>query len=190
MSSPIVINLFGGPGAGKSTTAAGLFYEMKLMDIKCELVTEYAKELVYEERHLEDGILIFAQQQRRMKRLVGKVDYIITDSPLIMSEVYQLALPESFHRLVRYTFNTFNNINVKINRVKPYQSYGRTQTEERARALDLEINHILGVPDLSVDGNSGAPKTILDYLLRLKWLDKEKGSTNEKQSMEDTKKQI
>lgn len=184
MNSPIVINLFGGPGAGKSTTAAGLFYEMKLMDIKCELVTEYAKELVYEERHLEDGILIFAQQQRRMKRLVGKVDYIITDSPLVMSEVYQLALPESFHRLVRYTFNTFNNINVKINRVKPYQSYGRTQTEERARTLDLEINHILGIPDLIVDGDSYAPKRILDFITFRRF----KG--HEKQSMEDTKKQV
>ena len=45
-----VINLFGGPGAGKSTTAAGLFYEMKVRDIKCELVTEYAKDMTYEKQ--------------------------------------------------------------------------------------------------------------------------------------------
>lgn len=185
MNKPVVINLFGGPGAGKSTTAAGLFYLMKLENIKCELVTEYAKELVYEDRNLEDGILIFAQQQRRMKRLIGKVDYIITDSPLIMSEVYQLALPESFHRLVRYTFNSFSNINVKINRVKPYQAYGRVQTEERARTLDLEINHILGKPELVVDGDNKAPKTILDYILIRRF----KENVPE-QSLEDAKKQI
>lgn len=41
-----VINLIGGPGSGKSTTAAGLFFRMKSMGVRCELVTEYAKELV------------------------------------------------------------------------------------------------------------------------------------------------
>jgi len=38
-----VINLFAGPGAGKSTTAAGLFAEMKRANVDVELVTEYVK---------------------------------------------------------------------------------------------------------------------------------------------------
>ena len=38
-----VISFFGSPGTGKSTTSAGLFYEMKNRDISCELVNEYAK---------------------------------------------------------------------------------------------------------------------------------------------------
>ena len=40
----IVINLLGSPGAGKSTTAARLFYELKMKGVKCELITEYAKD--------------------------------------------------------------------------------------------------------------------------------------------------
>ena len=43
-----VINLWGGPGCGKSTTAAGLFSIMKMRGHKVELVTEYAKELTYD----------------------------------------------------------------------------------------------------------------------------------------------
>jgi hypothetical protein len=43
-----VINLWAGPGAGKSTTAAGLFL-MKLTGRRVELVTEYAKEVVYDQ---------------------------------------------------------------------------------------------------------------------------------------------
>ena len=44
-----VINLFAGPGTGKSTTAAGLFYKMKSKGYMVELVTEFAKDLVYQE---------------------------------------------------------------------------------------------------------------------------------------------
>ena len=66
-----IVNLFGGPGSGKSTTAAGLFYEVKKLKLNVELVTEYAKDAVWEKRHnlLDDQIYIFAKQQRRISRL-------------------------------------------------------------------------------------------------------------------------
>lgn len=40
-----VINLYGGPGTGKSTTAAMLFAKMKLAGFNCEYVPEFAKDL-------------------------------------------------------------------------------------------------------------------------------------------------
>jgi len=43
-----VINLFGGPGCGKSTAAAGLFHLMKSNHMSVELVNEFAKEIVWE----------------------------------------------------------------------------------------------------------------------------------------------
>ena len=43
------VNIFAGPGAGKSTLAAGLFWYMKQRGEKCELVREFAKELVWTE---------------------------------------------------------------------------------------------------------------------------------------------
>lgn len=39
-----VINLFGGPGAGKSTTRAGLFHLMKLHGMNCEEFLEWVKQ--------------------------------------------------------------------------------------------------------------------------------------------------
>ena len=39
----IVVNLFGGPGCGKSTTAAWLFNQLKERGINCEYVTEFPK---------------------------------------------------------------------------------------------------------------------------------------------------
>ena len=45
----IVVNLFGAPGAGKSTGAAYIFAMLKMAGINAELVTEFAKDKVYEE---------------------------------------------------------------------------------------------------------------------------------------------
>ena len=75
-----VINLFGNPGSGKSTTASYLFSEMKALGIEVELVTEVAKDLVWDEdwKRLNNQVYIFSTQLQRIDRLVGKVEYIIT----------------------------------------------------------------------------------------------------------------
>ena len=44
----LVVNFFAGPGAGKSSMAAGLFAELKFRGVNCELATEYAKDKVWE----------------------------------------------------------------------------------------------------------------------------------------------
>jgi ABC-type glutathione transport system ATPase component len=51
MSETIMVNIYGGPGCGKSTTAAGVFTLLKIHKIDCELVTEFAKDLTWENRH-------------------------------------------------------------------------------------------------------------------------------------------
>jgi len=44
----LLVNLFAGPGTGKSTTMAGLFSELKFMGVNCEQAPEFAKEKVWE----------------------------------------------------------------------------------------------------------------------------------------------
>ena len=58
-----IINLFGGPGCGKSTTASGIFYELKKRGYECELSPEFAKDKVWEDslRTLDDQIYIFGK---------------------------------------------------------------------------------------------------------------------------------
>ena len=84
-----VINFFGGPCSGKSTAAAGLFYLMKKQKYNVELVTEFAKDLVYEDHTmaLSEQNYVFANQEYRLARLEGKIDYAISDSPLILSNI-------------------------------------------------------------------------------------------------------
>ena len=44
----LVINLFSGPGVGKSTTAAMVFAKLKMNGVDCEMALEFAKEKVWD----------------------------------------------------------------------------------------------------------------------------------------------
>lgn len=166
-----VINLFGGPGCGKSTTAAGLFYQMKHDGQRVELVTEYAKDIVWADRHreLDDQLYITGKQHHRLFHLKNKVDYCITDSPLILSLVYNRTMPQSFHPFVIDVFHMYDNYAIILKRTKPYMLFGRTQTEEEARELDRQIFSLVNtvVPQdniLHIDGDTDAPKNIFAWI--------------------------
>lgn len=167
-----VINLFAGPGAGKSTTAAGLFFLMKSEDHKVELVTEYAKDLTYSKRWgcRANQVTMLGKQFERLWRLKGQVDWIITDSPLLMQLAY--ITKGEFNRAwlgdaIRGAHKMFDNLNFKIVRKKPYQQLGRDQNESMAKALDREIEKILIENDTyfaHIKGNDKAPANILNYI--------------------------
>lgn len=147
----IVINLFAGPGCGKSTVAAETFSYLKRNNIKVELVTEYAKDLVYEKRFnvLQDQLYIFAKQNRRLLRLLNEdVDVAITDSPLLLSAIYYKinnGKSKHFTELVKEVFSSYNNINFFLNRNVNYnyQQYGRLQDYAEALELDNKIKKLL-----------------------------------------------
>lgn len=142
-----VVNFFAGPGAGKSTMAAALFAELKFAGVNCELVPEYAKEHEWEGRtgkirQAQD--YIFAKQHFRLSRLIGGVDVIITDAPLMLSQIYmpQDYLP-SLSSVVLEAHRRFDNLNLFVERTKVYQEAGRSQTYDQAVGLDFDIREML-----------------------------------------------
>jgi len=147
----IVVNLFAGPGTGKSTIMAGVFHTLKWKGISCEMAPEFAKEVVWGDRHaqLDDQLYIFAKQHHRLRRLVNKVDVVITDSPLMFGILYGHTESEKFKALVHETFNKYENLNYLLSRTKPYDPAGRTQSKFEAIDLDRNIEILLatwGVP--------------------------------------------
>lgn len=86
----LVVNLIGAPGSGKSTSAAYIFSKLKMLGYNAELITEFAKDKVYEKNFsaINNQVYVFAKQYYKMDRCKEQVDVIVTDSPIILSTIY------------------------------------------------------------------------------------------------------
>jgi len=80
-----LINLFGGPGIGKSGISAGITYELKKRHISCNNPYEFPKRLAWDNNipAIKDQLYVFANQHRGIAESYGKVDYIVIDSPIL-----------------------------------------------------------------------------------------------------------
>lgn len=141
----LIINLYGGPGAGKSTFMANLFYRLKCKGIDVEMAPEYAKDVVWEERnqYFDEQIYIFAKQLHRINRVNGKVEVCICDSPLQNSYIYLKEDYPELKALIDREFARFNNLNFYVKRGNTYMENGRLQTEEQAKDVDKQIEELL-----------------------------------------------
>ncbi len=145
------INLFGGPGVGKSTTAAAIFVEMKRRGMNVELVTEVAKDFVWEGRMktLDIQPYVTIKQFRNLYRLKGKVDYVISDSPILLgciyADKYAPTLPASYKQLIvdLHKQELDPSVNIMLKRVFEYDPNGRYQSEDEAHQLDHDMQNIL-----------------------------------------------
>lgn len=156
----IIVSLFGAPGVGKSTLAAYVFAKLKMMGINCELVTEFAKDKVWEKNNeaLSNQIYIFAKQYYRITRCAGKVDVIITDSPLFLSPFYNKDpdIDEPLKELVAKIVAKYDNLNYFLRRVKKYNPVGRLQTEAESNEYGIHIKTMMksfGIKFREIDGD-------------------------------------
>lgn len=166
-----VVNLFGGPGSGKSTMAAALFVHFKNRAIRCELVGEEAKDQIYwgSRNQLANQFLLAANQYARLKNLeTAGCEIAVADSPLIMSPSYAMKHPYYHHlaALVQKVNEEFDNTYVFVKRTKPYSNFGRMQeTVEEAKKIDVLLMDQFKA-DLTVTGDAegqAALGEILDH---------------------------
>jgi nicotinamide riboside kinase len=145
-----VLNLIGGPGIGKSTLAAKTYSEFKSKNASCELVREFVKDWAWEDRKVKplDQLYLLGQQCYRESLLYGKVEYIITDSPLIMNGFYsehylsETYLTDSAIAFMNHSMRVYNGlryVNIILPRTKTYDTAGRFEDEETAKIIDQEM---------------------------------------------------
>lgn len=148
----VVVNAFGGPGAGKTTSCWEIASELKKAGYCVEYVSEYAKELVWEgQMELLDGSLahqqqLFCEQQNRQERLMGKVDLIVTDAPLLQNLLYCRERPPAFYQdMVMDAFQAHTNFNYLMERdfSQPFEERGRIHTLKESQQKDAQIKRFL-----------------------------------------------
>lgn len=160
MNTPTtVINLYGGSGVGKSTIAALLFAHMKMRGLHVELVREYVKLWAWSGRNVrrEDQIYLLGKQSAYESMLYGKVDYIVTDSPVLLAGMYAMWHNGLEGEYVVHAANAFidqaqSNSGIKIRnyllqRNGPFDPRGRWETAEEAERFDQFLEEGLVMND-------------------------------------------
>jgi hypothetical protein len=131
---------------------------MKHKGLRVELVTEVAKFYTYEANQtaLKDQFLLLAQQEYRQRCIAEHgVDWIITDSPPMLGLAYashddlRILSTVAEHFRKRYV-----NYDILLTRdaSRPYETYGRNESEAEAHRKDEVVRNIFKSVWLSSHG--------------------------------------
>lgn len=178
MKNTLIVNLYGGPGVGKSTGAAYIFAKMKMAGVDAEYVTEAAKDKVWEgnKEAFKCQFYLSGKQAFRISRCFGKVDVIVTDSPIMLGKIYadragRKALGIACaDEAVRYLDHS---VNIVLARVKEFNQNGRNENAHEACVIDDDVRAMLReyhmdyieVPG-NIDGYDRVCTMVLDGLKR------------------------
>lgn len=169
MKKTIIVNLFAGPGAGKSTGASYVFSKLKMEGFDAEYVSEFAKDMVWENnsKAFNCQFYITGNQVFRIYKVYGEVDVIVTDSPIALGVFYSGQDKDELNLAILEEFKKYNNLNFFINRKKEFNSNGRNQTEQESINIDKDILKLLNDNNIEftkVDGDSEGYDQIIEIV--------------------------
>jgi hypothetical protein len=167
-----IINLFAGPGTGKTSIAAGVLYELKKRHISCDAPYEFPKVLAWDDNKsaIKDQLYVLANQHRGIVQSFGKVEYIVMDSPILLSLIYKnyyngteypsSLYTELFDKMVLGIHSQYENLNIVLkrgmgvfNKTERYQDLGQSIELDYMIVTTLDKNEIPYI-ELEVDENT------------------------------------
>ena len=146
----------GGPGVGKSSISSGIVYELKKRHISCDAPYEFPKLLAWDENKsaIKDQLYVLGNQHRGITKSFGKVDFIVVDSPIILSIVYKDYYQDNeypsnlygdlFNNFIVELFKKYDSINILLKRTEGLHNIKeRYQDIEESKELDIKIESVL-----------------------------------------------
>lgn len=140
----LVINIFGGPGSGKTTLAARLFSEFKERGVEAAQPEEHAKLAIWSGQPwlLDEQVVLLGRTWETLHALSDKVDVIIVDSPILLCSVYARDRePSAFHSYVAHLHTRTDRLNLLLDRDPDlgYSTNGRRENAHEALVVDQRI---------------------------------------------------
>jgi nicotinamide riboside kinase len=143
----IVVNLIGGPGVGKTILTHELVAKIKRKFYSCDISAEYIKRKLREQalKVIQSQIYIFGKQQFQLFTMKDDVDVIITDSPILLSAIYDKSECPHLKALIMKEYNSYHNLMYYIERDPsvPYEKEGRYQDLKGAKEVDKKVKDFL-----------------------------------------------
>lgn len=141
-----IIEFLGRPGVGKSTLALDVFVAMKKQGLKVEFVSEVAKDMVYRsDNRISNQLLVSALQNDAENAVAAYVDYIVTDTSLLLAYIYQQDLGHKFTGdMLNRMRKDKQYLTLLVKQHFPeYQTYGRNHNEKESVDLGFKIEEYL-----------------------------------------------
>lgn len=145
------ICLYGGPGSGKSTTAAGVYYSLSKEGLDVELVREFIKEeMVYNDRFPKgfDQSWIFSSQMHREEKALRHNKIIVADCPVLVAvaytDYYKAPCKDDLMAQAKKFEQQYPSLNIFLDREGiPYKDSGRYQNSTQALEVDSCLKSVL-----------------------------------------------
>jgi hypothetical protein len=137
--------------------AAEIFVELKKQGFNAELVTEYVKKWAWMGigvNNWADSLYIFAKQFRYESIHYGKVEYLVTDSPISLPVAYEHLYDAGGPAPIKALYETLRarqkaegvvqNIDFHLLRQHGYKAEGRFESDEQAAIkVDQAIRQLI-----------------------------------------------
>lgn len=170
-----LIQFFAGPGSGKSTACARVYAYLKENNTNAEMHREIYKDLVWQKNaqigQTTLGVTATANTAHQQLMLFdGGAEVVLTDGPVSLGSVYS---PSPVFPAMTYLFEDellARDVlvhNIFIERVKPYNPFGRTQTAENAMLLDTRMEDLSSVGLWGHHYRAKGDTNIITHLLEL-----------------------
>lgn len=149
--NPLIINLYGAPGSGKSTGGAYIYSELKMRGVNVRMFWNEETEDEGALDNFDRGITSLATSYIEQLTINYCPDVIINTYPLGQIAMCSMDLVDTYYD----TIIDQNQKNYLLLRVKPYRGDGRNHTEEESDEIARLLRKYLDCLDVKYSAVGG-----------------------------------